>query len=167
MLRLFLVIVMLGASVLCAHAEVTMKISSPDFNHNGLIPSRFTCQGEDLSPRLEITYVPEKAKSLVLIVDDPDAPMGTWDHWVVYNIPPETKVIEQGAVPGIQALNSYQKLPWGGPCPPSGTHRYFFTLYAVDKLLDLDGNARKTDVKVAMTGHILDKAELVGLYKKF
>jgi Raf kinase inhibitor-like YbhB/YbcL family protein len=143
-----------------------MILTSPDFKNNSPMPVRFTCQGDDVSPDLDIAMVPPEARSLALIVDDPGASMGTWDHWIVYNIPSATTHIPSGTVPGIEAWNSFGQTAWGGPCPPSGTHRYFFKLYALDKHLELGPKARKTDVEIAMAGHILAQAELVGLYKK-
>ena len=143
-----------------------MKITSSDFADNQMIPRQFTCQGKDINPTLAIDDIPEGTKSLVLIVDDPDAPMGNWDHWIVYNIPPSTNVISEKSVPGIECLNDFQRKSWGGPCPPSGTHRYFFKLYALDTMLQLPDKARKKDVLAAMEGHMIEKAEMVGLYKK-
>ncbi|MBF0331394.1 MAG: YbhB/YbcL family Raf kinase inhibitor-like protein [Candidatus Omnitrophica bacterium] len=143
-----------------------MKITSPDFKHNARMPSHLTCDGADVSPVLDIDMVPAEAKSLALIVDDPDAPKGTWDHWIIYNIPPDKKHIWSGEVPGEQVMNSFQKAAWGGPCPPSGTHRYFFKLYALDRRLNLGLRAYKNDLEAAMAGHILAQAELIGLYQR-
>jgi len=143
-----------------------MILTSPDFKNNSPIPIRFTCQGEDVSPDLDIAMVPSEARSLVLIVDDPDAPGRTWDHWIVYNIPPHTTRIKSGTVPGIEAWNTFGKTAWGGPCPPSGTHRYFFKLYALDNKLDLGPKVRKKEIEIYMVGHILAEAQLIGLYKK-
>jgi len=145
-----------------------MIIRSPSFQNNGLIPLKYTCDGEDINPPLEIGGVPESAKSLALIVDDPDAPMGTWVHWVVWNISPETKQIEEGMVPEgvMEGMTDFGRAGYGGPCPPSGTHRYFFKLYALDTELNLDNSATKEDVEEAMKGHILDSAVLIGLYKR-
>jgi Raf kinase inhibitor-like YbhB/YbcL family protein len=153
----------------CAQKEVEqmgeLKLTSPVFENNGDIPSRYTCQGDNINPPLDIEGVPADAKSLVLIVDDPDAPMGIWVHWVVWNIKPTDKIKEDSA-PGVQGVNDFGKQDYGGPCPPSGKHRYFFKLYALDTELDLDEGAHKKDVEGAMKGHILDKAEIVGLYEK-
>ena len=143
-----------------------MILTSPDFKDNSPIPVRFTCQGEDVSPDLDIAMVPLEARSLVLIVDDPDAVGRTWDHWIVYNIPPGITRIKSGTVPGTEAWNSFGRTAWGGPCPLSGTHRYFFKLYALDERLDLGLKPRKKEVEVYMVGHILAEAQLVGLYKK-
>ena len=143
-----------------------MEIQSPAFENNGYIPSKYTCQGEDINPPLQISQVPQEAKSLVLIVDDPDAPMGTWVHWVVWNIPPKIKEISEKSLPqgAVEGLNDFQKHSYGGPCPPSGTHRYFFKLYALDTILNLDTSSTKNDLERAMKGHILDQAQLIGLY---
>jgi len=142
-----------------------LTITSSVFENKGFIPARYTCDGEDVNPPLSIDGVPVRTESLVLIVDDPDAPMGTWDHWVVWNIPSVTK-IEENSVPGTEGLNDFRKLSYGGPCPPSGTHRYYFKVYALDKKLDLPSNSRKRDVEKAMEGHILAKGEIMGLYAR-
>ena len=142
-----------------------MKIRSSAFKHNEPIPRRHTCQGEDISPELIIEEVPPGTDSLVLIMDDPDAPGKTFDHWIVYDIP-VTDRIEEGAMPGTQGFNHFGKCNYGGPCPPSGTHRYFFKLYALDEMLSLPEGLGKGDVQNAMQGHILDQAELIGLYQK-
>lgn len=142
-----------------------MKLTSPEFEHNAFIPRKFTCQGDDVNPALVIEGVPDDTKTLALIMDDPDAPMGTWVHWVVYNIPVISR-IDENTIPGEQAMNNFGRMDYGGPCPPSGTHRYFFKVYALDAEINLRGGARKKDLEAAMEGHILDKAELIGLYKK-
>ena len=142
-----------------------LSVSSSAFENNKLIPAKYTCDGEDVNPPLTIEGVPDGAKSLVLIVDDPDAPMGTFDHWVVWNIPPTSK-IEENAVPGTEGVNDFRKRSYGGPCPPYGTHRYFFKVYALDTKLDLSPNSRKKDVEKAMQGHVLAKGELIGLYRR-
>jgi Raf kinase inhibitor-like YbhB/YbcL family protein len=143
----------------------TLRVTSPAFKSNSLIPEKYTCDGDDVNPALLIEDLPEKVKSLALIVDDPDAPRGTWVHWVVWNIPP-VKEIRENSVPGIEGINDFQKHSYGGPCPPSGTHRYFFKVYALDKSLKLSQNARKKDVEKAMDGHILAKGEIIGLYSR-
>ncbi|MBN3037880.1 MAG: YbhB/YbcL family Raf kinase inhibitor-like protein [Candidatus Omnitrophica bacterium] len=143
-----------------------MKLTSKDFEHNGSIPKKFTCQGEDVNPSLAIENIPEGTKSLALIVDDPDAPMGTWVHWVVFDISLISE-IEEDSIPGRQGLNDFGREDWGGPCPPSGTHRYFFKIYALDAELGLDEGISKEGLEEAMRSHILDQAELIGLYKKF
>ena len=142
-----------------------MKITSPEFEHNQSIPSKFTCEGSDINPALEISGIPDAAQELALIMDDPDAPMGTWVHWVVYNIPLVGR-IEEDSIPGTQGSNTLNKKPYHGPCPPSGTHRYFFKIYALDKKLNLPEGLSKAALEKAMQGHIIGKAELVGLYKK-
>lgn len=120
-----------------------------------------------MNPPLNITGIPEGTVSLVLIMDDPDAPMGTWDHWILWNIAPATQ-IEENSVPegAVQGVNSWRRNDYGGPCPPSGTHRYFFKLYALDTMLDLELAAGKRRVETAMKGHILGEAQLIGLYQK-
>lgn len=140
-------------------------IASPAFENNKPIPRKYSCDGEDVNPPLSIEGVPEGTKSLVLIVDDPDAPMGTWDHWIVWNIQP-TNRIGENTVPGVEGLNSFRKHSYGGPCPPSGTHRYFFKVYALDTKLSLNPDSKKRDVENAMKAHILASSELVGLYSR-
>ncbi len=140
-------------------------VKSPAFENNKLIPAKYTCDGTDINPQLTIEGAPTEAKSIVLIVDDPDAPMGTWDHWVVWNIPPISK-IEENSVPGTEGMNSARKQKYNGPCPPWGTHRYFFKVYALDTKLKLEVNSGKKDVEKAMEGHVLAKGELVGLYHR-
>lgn len=142
-----------------------MKLTSPAFKNNTMIPKKFTCQGEDISPAFIIEDIPLQAKTLALIVDDPDAPMGTWVHWVVFNIPITPK-IDEGAIPGKQGKNDFGRRNYGGPCPPSGTHRYFFKLYALDIELNLQEGISKKELEKAMQGHILEEAELIGLYRK-
>jgi len=142
-----------------------MKLESLDFENNDFIPQKFTCDGEDVNPTLIIEDIPEGTKRLALIVEDPDAPMGTWVHWIVFNIH-ITDIIEENSVPGIQGINDFRKLEYGGPCPPSGTHRYFFKLYALDEKLSLEEGCKKKDLEQAMEGHILATAELVGLYSR-
>ncbi len=144
-----------------------MKISCPAFDHNSPIPDKYTCKGEDVNPPLIFSDVPKEAKSLVLIVDDPDAPTKTWVHWVVYNIPPVASEIKEDSKPlGVEAATDFAKPGYGGPCPPSGTHRYFFKLYALDTMLDLPDFADKAMLEEVMQEHILAQAELIGLYSK-
>lgn len=142
-----------------------LKITSSAFMNNGFIPAKYTCDGDDMNPPINIEGIPEETESLALIVDDPDAPMGTWDHWIVWNISPLEK-IEENSVPGVEGLNDFGKHTYGGPCPPSGTHRYFFKVYALDTKLNLKPNSRKKDLERAMEGHILAKGEVIGLYKR-
>lgn len=145
-----------------------MEISSPAFTHNGSIPAQYTCDGDDKSPPLRISGVPRGAKSLALIHDDPDAPMGTWVHWLLWNINPLTEEIEENGVPpgAIEGTTSWGNTGYGGPCPPSGTHRYFFKLYALDTILDLPSSADMAKLEEAMASHILAKSELIGLYSR-
>lgn len=145
-----------------------MKLTSTAFSHNQSIPAKYTCDGQNINPPLSITDVPDNAKSLVLIMDDPDAPAGTWIHWVVWNIDPTTKEITENSVPTgvIQGKSSFGSTGYGGPCPPSGTHRYSFKLYALDTTLNIYPSATKEDLENAMTTHILDHSELIGLYSR-
>ena len=145
--------------------EADMKLTSPEFANNGFIPEKFTCEGEDINPALIIEDISANAKSLAFIVDDPDAPMGMWVHWVVYNMP-ITSRIGENSIPAEQGMNDFGRLNYGGPCPPSGTHRYFFKAYALDAQLNLKAGLTKQALEKAMQGHILQKAELIGLYKK-
>jgi Raf kinase inhibitor-like YbhB/YbcL family protein len=145
-----------------------MKITSSAFDNNQSISSKYTCNGENVSPPLEFLDVPEKTKSLVLIVDDPDAPVGTWAHWVVYNIGPNVGEVKENSVPagGAEGVTSFGRAEYGGPCPPQGVHRYFFKLYALNKTLSFEGKVDKEAVMEAMKGAVIDKAELVGLYSQ-
>ena len=142
-----------------------LVITSPVFDNNGFVPSKYTCDGDDVNPPLRIEGIPKETESLVLMVDDPDAPMGTWDHWIVWNISPIEK-INENSIPGTEGLNDFNKHSYGGPCPPSGTHRYFFKVYALDTKLTLNPNSRKKNVERAIEGHILAKGEIIGLYKR-
>ena len=145
-----------------------MEISSVAFENNSLIPLKYTCEGQGINPPLEFKDVPEDAKLLVLIVDDPDAPMKTWVHWTIWNIDAKTTQILQNSCPkgAVEGITSFGRTGYGGPCPPSGTHRYFFKLFALDKMLDLSPNSHVRDIESAIQGHIIRKAELIGLYKK-
>jgi Raf kinase inhibitor-like YbhB/YbcL family protein len=148
--------------------ETQMKISSTAFGHNGQIPTKYTCDGPDVTPPLRFEGAPSTAKSLALIVDDPDAPAGTWVHWLVWNIDPKTSEMAENSVPkgAAQGKNDFGNHAYGGPCPPSGTHRYFFKLYALDTKLDISTNATKATLESSMKGHILAEAQLIGLYKR-
>jgi len=154
-----------------------LVLSSPAFTPGGEIPALFTCEGQDLSPALDWTGVPEAAESLVLIVDDPDAPdpsapKMTWVHWVLYNIPPTARGLPKdvGArelpVGTKEGTNDWKRTGYGGPCPPIGRHRYFHKLYALDTVLPDLGTAAKVRVEAAMRGHVIAQAELVGTYQK-
>jgi Raf kinase inhibitor-like YbhB/YbcL family protein len=142
-----------------------MKISSNAFEHGGWIPVKYTCEGEDISPQLDIADVPDGTQSLALIVDDPDAPMGIWVHWVVYDIPVIER-IDENSVPGMQGTNDFKRQDYGGPCPPSGTHRYYFKLYALDRKLELSPGITKDDLERIMAPHVLEETELMGRYRK-
>ena len=145
----------------------TLRITSPAFENNTNIPIKYTCQGDNVNPPLTIKGIPEATKSFVLIIDDPDAPVGVWTHWTIWNIPIISE-IEENSVPAdaIQGITSAQTRGYHGPCPPSGTHRYFFKLYALNMRLNIDENSTKADLESAMNGYVIDKAELLGLYKK-
>lgn len=140
-----------------------MKLTSPNFENKSRIPVKFTADGEDINPELNIEDITDNVKSLTLIMDDPDAPVGNWVHWIVFNINPDIKKIKENSIPGIEGRNSWRRNNYGGPAPPIGTHRYFFKLYALDIELNLK-EYRKEELEEAMGGHILDKAELIGLY---
>ncbi|AFZ45601.1 phospholipid-binding protein, PBP family [Halothece sp. PCC 7418] len=142
-----------------------MKLTSPVFENNGIIPQKYTCQGNNINPPLMIRNIPNGTVSLALIIDDPDAPMKTWDHWVMWNIKPVAEIPENSAL-GEQGKNSWGNNHYGGPCPPNGTHRYFFKLYALDCDLNLSRKATKLDLEAAMENHILESVNLIGLYQK-
>ena len=152
---------------------MTIELTSPAFSEGEMIPTRYTCDGEDISPPLAWSGVPETAQSLVLICDDPDAPVGTWDHWVLFNIPADASglpeavanepTLESGAVHG---KNSWGRSGYGGPCPPGGTHRYYFYLYALDSRLPLETGSTKAQLLQAVEGHILDQGQLMGRYQR-
>jgi Raf kinase inhibitor-like YbhB/YbcL family protein len=144
------------------------SLTSPDFAQGGAIPSRFTCEGENISPTLEIAGVPAGAQSLVLIVEDPDAPAGTFTHWLVWNIPPGTTKLRGGAAPGgaLQGTNDFGNAGYSGPCPPTGTHRYFFRLSALSGSLHLPAGASRKDLDNAIRGHVVARAVLMGRYAK-
>ena len=143
------------------------------FPESGLIPKKYTCDGTDVSPALSWNTPPEGTQSFALIVDDPDAPVGTWTHWVIWNIPAKTTALPESvakteeASGGQQGKNDFKRIGYGGPCPPPGKpHRYFFKLYALDTRLDLKAGAGKGELERAMKGHILAQAELVGKYAR-
>jgi Raf kinase inhibitor-like YbhB/YbcL family protein len=150
-----------------------ISIVSSAFAPGQVIPKKYTCDGDDFSPPLEWTGLPSSTASVALISDDPDAPMGTWVHWVLFNLPAATRSLPE-AVPPVEALNDgaaqglndFRKIGYGGPCPPGGTHRYYFKLYALDDKLDLRPGATKSDVERAMRGHILAQGELIGTYSR-
>lgn len=150
-----------------------MIVSSPAFDNGGMIPGRYACDGSDISPPLAWRLVPPSTRSFALICDDPDAPMGTWVHWVLYNLPaalrelpekvPSREKLANGA---IQGINDFRRIGYGGPCPPSGTHRYYFKLYALDTRLELAPGATRAQLEQAMAGHILAEGRLMGRYRK-
>ncbi|HSN60644.1 MAG TPA: YbhB/YbcL family Raf kinase inhibitor-like protein [Ferruginibacter sp.] len=142
-----------------------LKISSTAFQYGELIPSQYTCDGINISPPLDIENIPEEAKCLAIIVDDPDAPIAVWVHWIVWNIP-VTHHVKENIVHGEEGLNDFQKHCYMGPCPPSGTHHYFFKIYALDTLLTLPFNTRKPELEKAISEHIIGFGELVGLYAR-
>jgi Raf kinase inhibitor-like YbhB/YbcL family protein len=160
---------------LLLEGAMALSMTSPAFKHEGEIPEKFTCEGQDVSPELVFSGIPAGAKSLALIVDDPDAPdpkapKMTWVHWVLFNIPPATTGLKEGtskSLPeGVQeGLNDWKRTGWGGPCPPIGRHRYFFKLYALDKTMSLN-RPSKLVLEKEMEGHILGKVELLGTYQK-
>ena len=154
-----------------------MKLESAAFDHNGVIPARYTCDDQDISPDLAWSALPGGTQSLVLIVDDPDAPdpaapRMTWVHWVVYNIPPDaaglTVAVSSDALPAgaREGINDWERTGYGGPCPPIGQHRYFHKLYALDTVLPELVKPKKSDIEHAMEGHILGQAELIGTYQR-
>ena len=157
-----------GIALAQSTKETPMKISSPDFNEGGSIPSRFTCDGENVNPALRISDVPAGAKSLVLIVDDPDAPAGTWNHWLMWNLKTDLKEIAVNSVPAgaVQGLNDFHQNNYGGPCPPSGTHRYFFKLFALDTVLELPASSTRKTLDQAIRGHVVAEAKHMGRYAR-
>jgi len=153
--------------------EMKINVGSAAFTEAGMIPKQYTCDGADISPPLSWSTVPEGTKSIAIIVDDPDAPAGTWVHWLVYNLPPDLKGLPENILAketiangGMQGMTDFRRIGYGGPCPPSGTHRYIFKVYAVDKLLDLYPGAIKKRLLQAMEGHILAEGELMGKYRR-
>lgn len=150
-----------------------MKMTSQAFDHNGVIPEKYSCKGLDISPPLRWEEVPAGTAGFVLICDDPDAPVGTWDHWILFNIPASTAELPEG-IPSQDRLdnnalhgrNSWGRNDYGGPCPPGGTHRYFFKLYALDAVLDLSPGITKQQALQAMEGHVLATAELMGTFSR-
>jgi Raf kinase inhibitor-like YbhB/YbcL family protein len=153
--------------------SMTVELSSPAFNQAEAIPEKYTCDGDDVSPPLHWQNLPDGTQSLALIVDDPDAPRGTWVHWVLYNLPATASELPENvaagdAAPGggSQGTSSFRRTGYGGPCPPGGTHRYFFKLYALDTELDLAAGATKEALLAAMEGHVLGQGELMGTYAR-
>lgn len=164
-----------GAIGYQSNNHTMLTLTSPAFKEGETIPTRFTCEGDNSNPELRIEAAPQGAASLALLMDDPDIPQSVkesrgievFDHWVVFNIPPETTVLAQGQKPpGVEGRNSAGNGGYRGPCPPDGEHRYFFKLYALDTMLDLNESATKADVEKAMEGHIIEETRLMGVYKK-
>jgi len=180
-LNVLFVAAMLGWLVTAGGADksnppkvMNLQITSTAFAEGQPIPAKYSCEGHDISPPLAWTNAPEKTKSFALIMDDPDAPVGTWVHWVLYDLPPDTTELPEDAAKtqfvagnAKQGLNSWPRLGYGGPCPPPGKpHRYFFKLYALDVMLDLKPGAKKKDVEAAMKGHVLGEGQLMGTYQR-
>ena len=161
------VAILLAAIVPVAAGGAMMKITSSAFQEGGNIPSKFTCDGGDSSPPLRIAEIPSGAKTLALVVDDPDAPSGVFTHWIVWNISPQTNAIAEGSAPqGVQGTNDFGKSGYGGPCPPSGTHRYYFKIFALDRELDLPPGTKRSQLDAAMKGHVVAQGELMGRYSR-
>ncbi len=149
---------------------MSLSLTSAVFQDGEIIPSQYTCEGKNISPPLQWEGVPTGVESFVLIMDDPDAPAGVWDHWILFNLPKDLRHIQEDErrFPSDikKGINSWVNLSYGGPCPPSGIHHYFFKLYALSKKLELSDAANKPEIEKAMRGHILAQAQLVGVYKK-
>jgi hypothetical protein len=150
---------------------IEIVVISAAFTMGGAIPPIYTCHGANISPQISWQHIPTNTESIALICDDPDAPVGDWVHWVVFNIPPDSTGLEENTPPhahlpdgSIQGITDFRRPGYGGPCPPSGTHRYFFRVYALDTMLDLKDSATKADLLKAMKGHILGKGELMGTF---
>lgn len=186
MLKNIIVAVAISISLFCPYTQskqttqqeqggekMEIKITSPVFEDGGTIPAKYTCDGDNVSPPLNWGAVPNTTKSIALICDDPDAPMGTWVHWVLFNLPADTTKLSENIPPdktlangARQGTNDFRKIGYGGPCPPSGTHRYFFKIYAIDTVLDLQAGATKSDLLKAIQGHILAQGQIIGKYKR-
>ena len=147
---------------------ISMRLLSPEFKNNEIIPGKFTCDGLNISPELKIYGIPDNAVSLAVVLSDPDSVGGDWTHWVMWNIDPKTETITENSVPAgaVVGKSDFDKNKYGGPCPPSGTHRYVFHLYALDVKLDIAGNSTKTDLLKAMEGHLITETELMGVYSR-
>jgi len=150
-----------------------IEIKSSAFEEGGMIPKKYTCDGADFSPPLSWTSVPEGTKTIALICDDPDAPMGTWVHWVLFNLPADVKELPENLSSemnldnrAMQGVNDFGNIGYGGPCPPGGTHRYYFKFYALDTELRLQAGATKKELLKTMEGHILAEGQLMGRYKR-
>lgn len=148
--------------------EPNLTLTSSAFENDQFIPSDYTCSGTDINPPLAIKNIPVHTKSLLLVVHDPDAPRGNWTHWVVYGIKPDTKFIAENSIPGNELLNDFGNFHYSGPCPPDGKpHHYVFDLYALDTKFSTNEGARLKNLLIKIQGHILDKTQLIGVYRKF
>lgn len=165
-MKLFSIAILVFLIYIKTTVTATMEISSSAFENQKLIPMKYTCEGENVNPPLEIKSIPFATKSLALIVEDPDATNGTFDHWIQYNITPDHHSIAENSLAGISGKNGTGNTGYHGPCPPSGTHRYFFKVYALDILIDAKEGIDKQTLQKAMKNHILANGEIVGLYKK-
>ena len=182
LINVLLVLLVAGLAVSCnAQKEssreggetMSIELTSSAFEHEGMIPVKYTCDGEDMSPPLSWSGIPEEVETIALIADDPDAPGKTWVHWVLFNLPADMTSMDENMSTeatlkngALQGITDFGRHGYGGPCPPGGTHRYFFKIYALDTTLNLDSTARKSDVVKAMDGHILAKGELMGRYQR-
>jgi Raf kinase inhibitor-like YbhB/YbcL family protein len=155
----------MDTSILSGIAMVILQVTSPSFEANGDIPAKFSCEGENINPALTIKNIPVQAKSLAIIVEDPDAPSGTVTHWICWDIDP-VETISEKSVAGVQGKNTIGNNGYMGPCPPNGTHHYHFKIFALDKKLGLAAGASKEDLENAMKDHVVGSGELIGLYKK-
>lgn len=164
MKKLILLILLVCIGCMQNKEVINMRLTSV-FEHNSKIPEKYTCDGQNINPPLKIEGISKGTKTLALIIDDPDAPAGTFVHWLVWDIKPNS-TLKENSSPGVQGKNGFNKNSYSGPCPPSGTHRYFFKIYALDTELILNEDSRKPDLEKAMKGHILAKAELIGLYSR-
>lgn len=170
---IFFLAIMLGNLYAVEESKMSFSLSSTAFQNGAGIPSVYTCEGANISPPLSWQNAPSETKTFVLICEDPDAPAGTWTHWVLYNIPNQMKGLSENiskqahlADGSMQGINDFKQIGYGGPCPPSGTHRYYFKLYALNTHLSLPPKATKAQVEQAIEGHILQQTELMGIYKK-
>ena len=174
LMLIFLIIILLCVLFLFINSNKNIMqqgkilLTSPDFANNQNIPRQYSCDGVNINPTLIINNVPNGTKGMAIIVDDPDAFMGSWIHWLIWNIPANTSRISAGSAPlgSIEGINGFGNNKYEGPCPPKGTHRYLFKLFALDTPLNLDKNSKKADLENAMKGHVLDQTELTGLYSR-
>ena len=169
----FFTIVLINQPIAKAAGDLAMPFKSSAFNNGEMLPGKYTCDGANVSPPLEWGPAPADTKSFALICDDPDAPMGTWVHWVYYDMPAGVIRLPENLAPdehplcgGTHGINDFRKIGYGGPCPPGGTHRYYFKIYALDVMLNLPPGAAKQEILTAMRGHILGQAQLMGKYSR-